>query len=332
MFRVGVSGLTGMIGRNLLDHCRRDPQAGAALSLVAITRRDRAPDYLERTGVPCRRVDYGDPASFAGAMEDLDAFVHLAGQVRAADPREYFRVNRDGTTALLEALSRFGARMRHFLFASSQAASGPSGRGRAPGSEGAPCRPVSHYGRSKLEAEEAVRASPLNWTILRLSSVWGPYDLDGLAILKAARRGVLPVLGGTPPVLSYIFAQDLARLLVKMIGNERLYRGTFNVCYDEPVCVADYCLMVRCALALPPRLLRLPLPRWTGYAAMGLLALIRRACGGDSIANPDKVREMMATWWVQSNDRLKAALGLPALRESGALAETVRWFQEHHLL
>ena len=327
MIRVGVSGLTGMIGRNFLDSLRCSP---GGLELVAFSRQAEAPGFLADAGVQCRRIDFTDVGSFAGKLSDLDAFIHLAAAVRAARPGEFLRANRDATTVLLEALARYGRGGRHLLFASSQTAVGPSGG--EPTDELAPCLPVSSYGRSKLAAEEAVRGSGLAWTILRLPAVWGPYDQDGLNILKIARSGVLPVLGGVPSVLSYIFAQDLAPLLPRLVLNERLYGSTLNVCYDEPVRLADYLLAVRRLLGLPPRLRVVPLPRWTGYAAIAALAVARRLSAGESAANPDKVREFMGARWVQSNARLKAALGLEALRESGALAATVRWFQERGLL
>jgi nucleoside-diphosphate-sugar epimerase len=329
MARVGITGLTGMIGRNFLDYQRRAARADG-LELVALSRQAQAPAALQ--GIPCRRVDFADPASFAGQLEDLQAVVHLAGLVRASRPLDFYRANRDGTAVLLEALARYGSGVRHLLYASSQTAVGPVPAGQEATDESSPCRPVSHYGASKLAAEQAVRAAPLAWTILRLPAVWGRYDPDGLNVLKAARGGLLPVLGGAEPVLSYIFAQDLAPILPALILNQKLYGGTFNICYDRPVRLGEYSLAVRRLLGLPPRVLRLPLPRWTGYAAMAVLAAARFLGVGDPAATPDKVRELMAGRWVQSNRRLKEALGLGELREAGALEDTVRWFREQGLL
>jgi hypothetical protein len=65
---------------------------------------------------------------------------------------------------------------------------------------------------------------------------------------------------------------------------------------------------------------------------MAVLAAARRLGVGDPAATPDKVRELMGGRWVQSNRRLKQALGLGELRESGALADTVRWSREQGLL
>ncbi len=326
MVRVGVTGLTGMIGRNFLDFFHHAGVRRDGFALVALSRQALAPPCLE--GIPCRRVDFAEPGSFAGALEDLEAVVHLAGLVRASKAGAFYRANRDGTAVLLEALARYGPGVRHLLYASSQTAVGPVPEGQEATDEDSPCRPVSHYGASKLAAERLVRAAPLPWTILRLPAVWGRYDPDGLNVLKAARGGLLPMLGGREQALSYIFAQDLAPLLPAMILNQRLYGGTFNVCYDRPVALGQYYLAVRRLLGLPPRLLRLPLPRWTGYAAMAALAAARRLGVGDPAATPDKAREFMAGRWVQSNLRLKRVLGLGELRENGALADTVRWFRE----
>ena len=65
---------------------------------MALSRQERAPPFLE--GIPCRRVDSSASASFAGALEDLNAFVHLAVLVRAVDPREFYRANRDDPDGL----------------------------------------------------------------------------------------------------------------------------------------------------------------------------------------------------------------------------------------
>jgi dihydroflavonol-4-reductase len=330
--RVGFSGLTGMIGRNFLDLYCRKPPLRDRLTLVAFTRSADCPEVLRRAGVRCRRIDYADVDSFGGTLEDLDVFVHFAGATRTVRPAEFYAGNRDATATVVDAVSRFGGRLQHLVYGSSLAAVGPSTDPAAPRQEDWPPAPVSHYGRSKLLAEQEIRTTAVDWTILRLGPVWGPYDQDGLYILRAARRGILPSVGGGPHLFSYIHAQDLARLLPAVILNERLYRGTYNVSYDVPVDLADYCRRAREAMGLKPALLELCLPRLAGHAAMALLAALRRLSGRPSILQPDKVREIMVRHWIQDNRRLKEALGIGEIREQGALRETVAWFQARGLL
>jgi len=330
--RVGFSGLTGMIGRNVLDLYGRDAGLRERLALVAFSRSAECPDFVRQAGVPCRRIDYTDVDSFGGTLEDLDVFVHFAGVVRAVRPAEFYRGNRDATATVVDAISRFGGRLQHLVFGSSIAVFGPSPDPTAPRPESSPPAPVSEYGRSKLAAEKEVRTSAVDWTILRLGPVWGPYDYDGLHVLRAARAGVLPQVGRGPHLMSYIHAQDLARLLPGVILNDRLYRGTFGVCYDSPIDLLEYCRRAREAMGLKPRVVQLSLPAVAGRAAMGWLGLARRLSGKPSILQPDKVREVVARHWLQDNRRLREALGIAELRERGALRETVDWFRGRGLL
>src|SRR5205823_14015189 len=97
------------------------------------------------------------PDTLKPAMEGVDAVVHVAGIVKARKPADFFEVNTQGTRNLVDAaLARGG--LERFVYVSSLAAVGPSADG-TPVSENAEPRPVTQYGRSKLEAERAVLAA-----------------------------------------------------------------------------------------------------------------------------------------------------------------------------
>ena len=75
------------------------------------------------------------------------------------------------------------------MLVSSQAAAGPARDGR-PVTESDPALPVSWYGLSKREGEEAVaRLWKGPWTILRPGVVFGPGDRGLLAYFRMAARG-----------------------------------------------------------------------------------------------------------------------------------------------
>jgi len=332
MKRVGVSGLTGMIGKNLITQYARDPEFKRSLELIAFTRTQSDTTFLEQSGIESRRIDYADPNSFTGKMEDIDSFLHLAGLTKAVTPAGYYRVNVDGTARLLDALSNYGSSIKHFIFISSTAATGPTDSPEKPKTEEDPCNPVSHYGKSKLEAEKLVRSCPFDWTIVRLPAVFGPYDYDMLTMFRFAKNGLVALFSNPRDPYSYASAPDVGRFLLESIHNNRLFRDVFCYCYDTPMSGEEFFTKVRKQLGLPQNYRYLQLPRWVAYPARFVLDVRQRLAGRTTIVNPDKIAEIAAAYWLFSNSKLKRALAIETIKNDRAVAETVQWYQKHHLL
>ncbi|HTZ37701.1 MAG TPA: NAD-dependent epimerase/dehydratase family protein, partial [Stellaceae bacterium] len=117
-------------------------------------------------------------------LAGVEAVVHLAGiahtgRIDIAAAR-YDSVNRRATADLANAAAREG--VRHFVFVSSiRAQSGPAAD-HALTERDAPA-PTDAYGRSKLAAEAAVRASGVPFTILRPVLLYGPGAKGYFALL-----------------------------------------------------------------------------------------------------------------------------------------------------
>jgi len=73
---------------------------------------------------------------------------------------------------------------------------------------------LSAYGASKARAEELVKASGLDWTIVRPPAVYGPRDTEMFELFRSAVYGLVPL----PPrgATSIIHVSDLAGLLVAL--------------------------------------------------------------------------------------------------------------------
>jgi len=332
MIRLGVSGLTGMIGKNLITQHARHREAKESFGLIAFTRRESDTSFLQRYKIECRRIDYGSEESFSGKLEDIDVFLHLAGLTKSLTPSGYYRVNVDGTAMLLSALSRYGKGVKHLIFVSSTSAAGPTSSPDRPKTEEDPCKPVSHYGKSKLKAEELIRSSSLNWTIFRLPIVFGPHDYEMLNMFRIAKSGVITLFSSQQDPYTYASAQDAGFLFLRAVQNERLYRETYCYCYDAPLTGAQFITMVREQLGLSPNYRYIQLPRWVAYPVRAVFDLKQRMVQRASIVNPDKIVELATVYWVFSNIKLKKALGISSIKENGAIAETLRWYCEHQLL
>lgn len=197
---VALTGGTGFVGRAVLGALGR---AGLAANALARTV-PKASDAQWVAG------DLADRSALARLVDGAEAVIHVAGLTTARDPQAFEAANVAGTLALIEAAAKAG--VPRFVFVSSLAAREPA---------------LSAYGASKERAERLVRASGLDWTIVRPPGVYGPWDVDYLEMFKLAKLGVVPV---PPPGRSaLIHVQDLAELLVALVpGGEAVTHKLFE--------------------------------------------------------------------------------------------------------
>jgi uncharacterized protein YbjT (DUF2867 family) len=104
------------------------------------------------------------------ALQRAQVVLHMAAVTHAEDRTEYFRVNAELTKQLVSACSP----SQHFIYVSTICAH-PNG---------------GAYGRSKWVAEEAIRGSRLDYTIIRPSEIYGSRDGEGIDALIAVARKV----------------------------------------------------------------------------------------------------------------------------------------------
>ncbi len=174
--KVLVTGAFGNIGRSTVDE------------LLAQGHRVRCFDLKTRANVKVARrvkgraeVMWGDlrrPDDMAAAVCDQEAVIHLAfiipklsvtGFESEDHPDWAHEINVGGTANLLEAIKAQPMPPK-LLFASSYHIYGRTHDQPPPRTVKDPVQPIEHYAWHKVEAEERVRASGLEWTILRLAA------------------------------------------------------------------------------------------------------------------------------------------------------------------
>jgi len=142
-----VTGGTGFIGSHLLQRLVR-----AACPVRCLTRPQSAARPLPE-GVQRAPGDLQSGQGLDQALVGVDTVIHLAGVTKALRSSHYFEGNVQATDRLARALA--GRKIR-FVHVSSLAAAGPSPDG-TPLREDCASHPLTHYGRSKREAERIVR-------------------------------------------------------------------------------------------------------------------------------------------------------------------------------
>lgn len=151
---------------------------------------------LRRLGARFHPVDVRDPAGMEQAFEGATRVVHLAAVILSRRrPETFLEVNVEGTRNALAAARRAG--VERFVHVSSISVTYAR---------------QNPYSLSKRAAEELVRGSGLDWTILRPTLAWGdPMAAEYAAFARAVCRWrVLPLPDGGAAWKSPVHLDDLA--------------------------------------------------------------------------------------------------------------------------
>ena len=170
-----VTGALGLVGSETVKRLVADGRHVVASDLDTPANRKKSRKLP--AGADIRWADLTRAADAESLIADVApaVIIHLAAVIPPViyrNPALARRVNVDATTTLLRAAERLSNRPR-FLQASSNAVWGsrnPHRHSRLV-SVDEPTRPTDLYGAQKLEAEELVRSSNLDWVVLRLGGV-----------------------------------------------------------------------------------------------------------------------------------------------------------------
>ena len=332
--KVLITGVSGFIGHHTAE----------ALHRRGHTLRGLVRERSDRTGVAHLPIDFAlgdvlDRPSLDRALEGVDAVVHLAGLTKAVGTEDFFRVNVGGTRQVVEAClargTERGARPR-LIHVSSQAAVGPAAVGRA-SDEADLEAPLSHYGKSKLEAERVVRgaAAELDAVIVRPPMVYGPRDRDILAAFKLAKqaRGLFLHPGFRAKRYSIVHGADLG--LGIALALERGQRLTPDGDRGQGVYfVADGTVYTwselgrRMAESVDCRPFILPVPQTVSAVVAIAQELATLLTKRPPLLGFDKVRDMRGENFVCSIDRARKDLDFsPAYDVPRGFRQTADWYK-----
>lgn len=225
------------------------------------------------------------PADWLPLLDGVDAAINAAGIIGEAGRQTFRAIHTEAPVALFEACARAGV-----------------GRVIQVSALGADAQAFSAFHLSKRAADDALRASPLRWMVLRPSLVYGPGGDSARLFMRVARLPVIPVLeGGRQPVQPVHVSDVVAAVLASLATPHT--RQTVDVVGPDAMTLADWLQAMRAAQGLPPaRLLPVPLALARGAVAVGGWFT--------PLARPDNLR-MLRTGYTARPDGLTALLGRP---------------------
>lgn len=324
--RVVITGATGFIGRRLTARLLAD---GHLLRALVRCEGANLPKEIEtRTG------DLSNMDFLRSALQDADAVVHLAGEVKAFTASRFFEVNERLTDAFVQGVQRFAPVGVPLLYVSSQAAGGPCGK--APGlPEDAQPAPVSHYGFSKLLGERVVQrlAESRPVVVCRPAMVYGQGDWAFLPLYRLMALGLLPALGHRGQRFSIVHVDDLVEGLALALSaaSTRGLSGIFHFDGPEDFVWEDLAAVFEQAFGrrvyvhhLSPRVV---------WAIASINMLLNIVGLPTSLLTLDKRREAYAgDWLLDSTATRKSLSWQPQINLTCGIGGTIRWCRSRGLL
>jgi nucleoside-diphosphate-sugar epimerase len=240
--KILITGGLGFIGHNIVrvlenfNHAVRiiDNQTDYGV----IPRVELEYIMLERyCRIHTRKITY---ANIAGPLDDkifdgVDVVIHLASfprqKVVNKNPTLGSRVMSEGLLNLLELSVK--NKVKRFVYASSSMV---YGNFHHTVDENDACTPIGQYGIMKLAGEWLVkdysRQYGLDYTIVRPSAVYGPYDVTDRVISKffaAAMRGEELQVHGADEQLDFTYVDDTATGIALAAISDNSVNSTYNI-------------------------------------------------------------------------------------------------------
>jgi nucleoside-diphosphate-sugar epimerase len=194
-----VTGAFGLVGSATVKQLASAGRHVVATDLETEATRKAAADLP--SGVQVRWADLTDPVAVEKLLAEVSptAVIHLAAVIPPlcyAKPGLAYKVN-VGATANLVKAAEAQAKPPRLVQASSIAVYGPRNPYRITDvlTAETPVNPYDNYGKHKVEAEALVRASNLDWVILRLGGVLTTEPNLGMDPNLIFFEGVLPTDG-----------------------------------------------------------------------------------------------------------------------------------------
>jgi len=301
-----VTGATGFLGARLTTAL-----LAKGWRVRALVRRTPDPARLPPSaGIELVRGDLADLAALKALVDGADVTLHCAGLIKARRRADFFAVNRDGAQTVAAAV---GA--GRLLLISSLAA-------REPG--------LSDYADSKRAGEDAARAAsrgPL--TIVRPPAIYGPGDVETLALFKLAGRSpILPLPGGPAARLAVAHVDDVVETILALIPTEAP-PGPFAVGGDRPEGYAWREIFAAAAAAMHRNPAFVTLPPWLTRTAASASRAVGQLTGAAPIFTPGKAREILHPDWSVSPGEQAPGAPKAKFNIKDGFADAVAWYRAH---
>jgi len=228
--RILLTGATGFIGKHILK--------ALLVNGHEVTACVRKPGALVRqhpgiTEVQCDyKVDV-DSGDWMARLRGIDVVINAVGIISEHKGNRFEDLHTRAPIALFTASEQQG--VRKVIQISALGADGNAS---------------SAYHLSKRKADEHLMSTQLDWTVLRPSVVYGAGGQSTAFFRAMAGLPVVPLIAGGKQQIQPIAIEDLVKIVLAALDNERLSKKVLEVAGPEPMSFKNYLSLQRQWLGL----------------------------------------------------------------------------------
>jgi len=240
-------------------------------------------------------------------LDGVQYILHLAGKAHdlknTSSAQEYFVVNTELTKKVYDAFIASEAKV--FITLSSVKAVADEVQGEL--TEEHIANPVTHYGKSKLLAEQFIFSKVIpegkRVYVLRPCMIHGPGNKGNLNLLyKLVSKKIPWPLGAFENKRSFCSIDNLMFILKELIEREDIPSGVYNVADDEPLSTNELIGLMAQTQNRNPKIWNISKKFIEGFASVGDKLLLP--------LNTERLQKLTSSY-VVSNAKIKAAIGKP---------------------
>ena len=219
MEKILITGASGFIGSFIVEESLR-----RGFETWAVLRRSSKKDFLTDPRINFIELDLSSVERITEQLRGhtFDYVVHAAGVTKCLDPKDFYRINTEGTKNLVRALLELKMPLKRFVYISSLSIIGAI-REKQPYEEireSDTPRPNTHYGRSKLQAEQWLDSLPstkegsgagLPFVVLRPTGVYGPRERDYFLMAQSIKQHTDFAVGYRRQDITFVYVQDVVQ-------------------------------------------------------------------------------------------------------------------------
>jgi NADH dehydrogenase len=241
-----VTGGTGFLGKVLV---RQLTEVGYPVRLL-IRPSQQSPQLPKGVAVDVAVSSLADRRGLRSAMVGVDIIYHLAGAERLGPGRGLLEVDIRGTQAISQVAADVG--VKRILYVSHL------------GADRASAYPVF---KAKAIAEEHLRRSGVDYTILRSAILYGQGDAftSGLAYIMRNTPFMFLVPEDGRTLLQPLWVEDLATCLLWSLDNEATRNQTYSVGGPEYIALNEILYLVKETTGIRRKLVHIGPPYLRGF-------------------------------------------------------------------